>query len=141
MPQPHKSVLALDVGSKRIGVAVASLVARLPKALTVLNYEDPDLFIELNLIIKSSEAGNLVLGYPRGLDGQHTQQTEFVEVFAAKLQGVLDIPIHFQDEAVTSQRAKEELDAAGKPYSKGDIDSLAACYILEDWLNDNPEVK
>ncbi len=44
-----------------------------------------------------------------------------------------------QDEAVTSKHAEAELESRGKPYERGDIDALAATYILQDWLAENPE--
>ena len=44
-----------------------------------------------------------------------------------------------QDEALTSHHAEEELEARGKPYERGDIDALAATYIVQDWLDGHPE--
>jgi RNase H-fold protein (predicted Holliday junction resolvase) len=49
----------------------------------------------------------------------------------------LPLPISWQDEAVTSVRAEEELRARGKPYVREDIDALAATYILEDYLHEH----
>ena len=132
MPTP-RSVLALDVGERRVGLALASLQARLASPLTTL--ERGDNFIEdLQTIIDNEAVGNLVVGLPRGLSGQHTAQTAAVESFAAELRQQLDLPIAFQDEAVTSKQAEAELQARGKPYAAGDIDALAATYILEDYL-------
>ena len=75
-----------------------------------------------------------MVGLPRGLDGQRTAQTEEVEAFARGLGERFGLPVHMQDEAVTSKQAEAELEARGKPYGKGDIDALAATYILQDWL-------
>lgn len=129
----HKSVLGLDVGGKRVGVAIASLAARLPQPLAVL--ERGDKFMDaLNRIIADEDAGALIVGLPRGLDGQRTEQTKTVESFADELRERLGLPIHMQDEALTSKHAEAELEARGKPYARGDIDALAATYILRDWL-------
>jgi putative Holliday junction resolvase len=90
-------------------------------------------------IIKTESAGALVVGLPRGLDGQHTAQTDDSLAFAEKLKQHFSLPVHLQDEAVTSKQAEAELEARGKAYVKDDIDALAATYILEDWLSDNAE--
>jgi putative Holliday junction resolvase len=131
-----KSILALDVGDRRVGVAVTSLIARLPRPLITL--ERGDNFIEkLRVIINDESIDRLIVGLPRGLNGQTTAQTEAVETFVNDLKQQFDLPIYFQDEAVTSKKAEAELEARRKPYVPGDIDALAATYILEDYLADN----
>jgi putative Holliday junction resolvase len=135
MAQNPSSILALDVGGKRVGVAIASLVARLPRPLITL--ENNDTFIPaLTDIIEVEDVGAIVVGFPRGLQGQHTGQTAEIEAFTAKLRQLFAMPIRFQDEAVTSKHAEAELQSRGKDYERGDIDSLAATYILEDFLNE-----
>lgn len=138
MPAAAKSVLGLDVGGKRIGVAVASLAARLPRPLTTLAWNDA-FFAKLVDIMKAEDAAMLVVGLPRGMQGQRTAQTEMVETFVQELRRHCSLPIHLQDEALTSHKAKAELAARGKAYNKGDVDALAATYILEDWLAEHAE--
>ncbi|HYH36322.1 MAG TPA: Holliday junction resolvase RuvX [Candidatus Saccharimonadales bacterium] len=133
----HSSVLGLDVGSKRIGIAVASLAARLPRPLTTLEFNG-DFFAALDAIIKTEDVGTLVIGLPRNLEGSSTAQTEAVETFIERLQEHSGLPVHRQDEALTSRKAEAELEARGKPYKRGDIDALAATYILQDWLAEQP---
>src|SRR4051812_25118300 len=103
MPRPL-SVLALDVGEKRVGLAITSLVARLPRPLVTLERNE-SFFDALTEVIKAENVSALVLGWPRGLRGQRTAQTNYIEVFADQLRKHLDLPVHFQDEAVTSLRA------------------------------------
>lgn len=129
----NRSVLALDVGSKRVGLAVASMEARLPRPLTTL-LRGENFFKELKEVIRQEAVTDLIVGLPRGLDGQSTEQTAEIERFSAQLQAEIDLPVHFQDEAVTSKQAEDELQSRGKTYEKSDIDALAATYILEDWL-------
>lgn len=126
------NLLALDVGGARIGVAVASSIARIAHPLTTLNYSET-VVDEIGQIIKDEGVGILVVGLPRNLSGQETGQTASVQEFAKKLES-LGLPINFQDEAVTSAKAEAELQARGKPYTKADIDALAATYILDDFL-------
>jgi putative Holliday junction resolvase len=142
MQPTRNTVLALDVGTKRIGVAASDLQTRLPKPLTTINVvSDEETAAALQKLVTDQGATVLVIGLPRGLDGQETAQTQLVRDFAAGLQSVLPLPQHWQDEAVTSRQAEEELVRRGKPYKKGDIDALSATYILEDFLRDHPEVQ
>ncbi len=133
MPTTNNSVLALDVGSRRVGVAIGSFAARLPQPLTTL-INDENLVSELKRIIDTESVTDLVIGLPRGLQGQDTEQTIEIATFAKQLKQELNLTVHFQDEAVTSKQAESELQARGKTYDKSDIDALAATYILEDWF-------
>ncbi len=135
-----KSILGLDVGGKRVGVAVASLSARLPRPLTALE-RNAGFFDALDKIVKTESAETLVVGLPRGMEGQHTAQTAEAEAFARDLSGRFELPVHMQDEALTSKHAEAELEARGKPYTRGDVDALAATYILQDWLAEHQEAK
>lgn len=136
MPANHSSILALDVGTVRIGVAIADSVARLSRPLITLPATE-NFIAALQQIIDSEGVTTLVIGLPRGLDGQSTDQTRLVEAFVTSWQNIIGLPVSFQDEALSSARAKEELAARGKPYQKGDVDALAATFILDDYLVDN----
>ncbi|HJQ08976.1 MAG TPA: Holliday junction resolvase RuvX [Candidatus Saccharimonadales bacterium] len=133
------SILALDIGEKRVGVALTSMAARLPHPLTTMERSNR-IFKDIQELIDKHAAMALVVGLPRGLDGQHTAQTGAVEQFVTDLKQIVRIPVYWQDEAVTSRQAEAELLQRGKPYKKGDIDALSATYILEDFVRDNPEV-
>ncbi len=139
MPATSRSVLGLDVGTKRIGVAVATLAARLPRPLTTLRRDDT-FFSEVASIIQSEASEMVVVGFPRGLQGQTTAQTEATLAFVKQLRQYLTLPVHLQDEAVTSLNAEAELKGKGKPYGRHDIDALAATYILEDFLAEHKEL-
>ena len=130
--------MALDVGTKRIGVALASAAARIAHPLTTLAAGDTVL-AAVRQLIEKEHVQALCVGLPRGLDGQETQQTRDVRAFVDTLQQALDVPVYLQDEAVTSRQAEAELAVRGKPYAKGDIDALAATYILEDFLRGHTE--
>jgi putative Holliday junction resolvase len=75
------------------------------------------------------------------LSGQETDQTAAVRSFAAQLKATLQVPLYWQDEALTSKQANVELEAKGKPFAKGDVDALAACYILQDFLDTSTRAK
>lgn len=125
--------LALDVGRARIGVAAANSIARIAAPLPALT-NDEQLPGRLQALVADLQASVLVVGWPRGLNGQETEQTHYVADFVERIKPGLAIPIELQDEAATSIKAEAELKARGKVYEKGDIDSLSAVYILEDFL-------
>lgn len=126
-------VLALDVGEQRIGVAEANSIARIAHPLTTLKHTET-IVQDIVDLISHHDASKLVVGLPRGMQGQDTQQTQYVRDFVAQLQKMVTIPVFWQDEALTSRKAEEELQARKKPFAKGDIDALAATYILDDFL-------
>ncbi len=129
----NSSLIALDVGEKRVGVAIASLQVRLPRPLVTLSRDD-GLFGRLAGIIKDESVTDIIVGLPRGLDGQNTPQTSLTQVFADSLGERFNLPIHLQDEALTTKKAETELSKRRKSYTRGEVDALAATYILEDFL-------
>jgi putative Holliday junction resolvase len=128
------TLLALDYGGARVGVALASLAARLPQPLITLA-NDAQLIDTIKELAKREEAVAFVVGLPRNLSGEDTEQTRIVRQFVDQL-AHYGIPIYLQDEVGTSQQAEAELRARRKPFAKGDIDALAACLILENYLRE-----
>lgn len=128
-------VLALDIGEKRVGVAIAEPPVFLAHALPTL--ATTQLKEALPKLIKEREVSVVVIGRPRNQAGETTKQTKFAEELIASLHLGDAIKLVWQDESLTSVKAEEELEARGKPYEKADIDALAATYILEDYLKEN----
>ena len=133
----YNSIIALDVGERRIGVALASLQARLSAPFVTIDRKKTiDALKEIENIVKKHHVQTVVVGLPRGLEGQETDQTRLVRAFAVSLESILqDIPVELIDEAVTSAEAEARLQSRGKPYDKGDIDAEAAAIILQDYLS------
>lgn len=131
--QSNTTILALDVGGRRIGVARANTIAKLPEPLITL-INDQTIFNKLHQLFQDEQASAVVIGLPRGMKGQETEQTKLTREFAAKFKEHFSLPIYFQDEALTSQKAEQELFHSTKKQDKGMIDALAATYILEDFL-------
>lgn len=129
----NNTIIALDVGDQRIGIARASVRARLPSPLTTLAH-DPTIFDTINEVISEEQAVAVVVGLPRGMDGQETDQTKTVRLFSEQLKKHIKIPVYLQDEALTSKKAEQELATRKGQYDKAMIDALAATYILEDYL-------
>jgi len=130
-----QSLVCLDVGTKRIGVAVADTAVRIAVPFTTVEV-DGDEVEAIARIVDDQHASKIVIGYPRNQAGESTAQSAFVELFAEKL-SVLEVDIEFQDESLTSVLAEDQLAAHKKPYTKGDIDAQAAAIILQDYLEAN----
>jgi putative Holliday junction resolvase len=127
-----KTFLALDVGEKRIGVAVAGSDVQIAIPFETIEVDGNEITRIAQLVL-DQRADVVVVGYPRNQSGEATAQTVYVETFAAQLKDIAP-KLVFQDESLTSVLAEQRLQATGKPYQKGDIDALAAALILEDYL-------
>lgn len=135
MKSSEACVLALDVGSKRIGVARAMLGTYFPAPCTVLIHDDK-VFTEIAQLVVDESAVAIVVGLPRNLSGDDTPQTTTTREFIAQLTPAVSVPIYQQDEAGTSKKAEAELrQHKRQPRGPaGSVDALAATYILEDFL-------
>jgi putative holliday junction resolvase len=124
-------LLGLDVGDARIGVAVASSIARLPRPLKHLQHTT-NVFKDIQELVERESINHIVVGLPRNQSGQETAQSQKVRDFAEELEQRLKRPVYFADESLSSVRAEALKRALAQP----DIstDSLAACYILEEFL-------
>ena len=125
-----QEVLGLDVGSVRVGVARVNMIAKIPEALSYfLTKNDITSLRELNHLYQPNA---IVVGLPRNMQNEDTKQTEFVRQWMKSVLPIFkDLPFFWQDEAATSIEASELL---GPKADKKDIDSLAACIILKDFI-------
>jgi len=126
------SLVCLDVGEKRIGVAVADSSVRIAVAFDTIEVDGNELKAIAEIVIREG-ADTIIVGYPRNQQGETTAQTNYVENFAKGLEDIAD-NIIFQDESLTSVIAEQRLVSMKKPYTKGDIDAQAAAIILEDYM-------
>lgn len=126
-----RSLVCLDVGEKRIGVAVADTAIRIAVPLITVAVDGREIR-RIAEIVAREDAQTIVLGYPRNQQGEATAQTAYVEQFATQLTDMADIV--YQDESLTSVMAEDRLKQQGQPYEKGDIDAHAAAIILQDYL-------
>jgi putative holliday junction resolvase len=128
------SWLGLDIGKKRIGVAFAGNGLSIARAMPTL--ENNEIFWDhLQELVKEKTINQIVIGLPRSLNGEETDQTKYVRNFASLVKQKTSVNIVFQDEALSSKIAEESLQNAGKNPKSADVDSLAAMTILQDFLN------
>ena len=125
------TVLGFDFGSRRIGVALGAGQAVRP--LGVISGSDWQTPVR-ELVAKHAPE-KLVVGLPRGLDGQETAQTKSAQAFAAELADLTGLQVEMIDEAGTSGVAEDRLKAAGRRFDKAAIDAEAAAIIVQDYLD------
>ena len=133
-------VLALDLGSKRIGVAVsddAGTVAT-PIATLARHRDTARLHREIADLVHEWEAGLLLLGLPIALDGTIGPAASAVLAVRDELAAVVGVPVEVHDERLTTRLAEQALRSRGDLDSaarKQVIDQMAAAVILQDWLD------
>jgi putative pre-16S rRNA nuclease len=136
---PIPRYLGLDVGSKRIGVAVSDeLGLTAQPVMTLIRKRNPkdDLRSLARLCRKFGVAG-IVVGNPLHLSGELSAQAEKTQIFANELAMMAKLPLYLWDERLTSRQAHEILYAAGKSREehKAVVDQVAATLILQSFLD------
>jgi putative Holliday junction resolvase len=126
-----RNLLALDVGERRVGLALADTQVRIAVPYGYVERSDTTIQRIVEIMLDHS-VDIVVVGYPRNQSGEATKQTEAVEAFARELADVdIDAELVFQDESLTSVEAERRL---GRVKDKGDIDAEAASIILQDYM-------
>lgn len=129
-------LIALDVGTKRIGVAKADSKVRIAIPYSAVEVDGTE-FQKIASLARAWDIDSFVIGLPRNSQGQETEQSRYVRQFARDLKKVIpSAKICFQDESLTSVEAEKRLKGRKKGYKKGDIDSEAATIILQDFLEE-----
>jgi len=135
---PHRRILALDLGSRRIGLAVSDALGITAQGLPTLHRRNKreDLF-QLAKVIRQYDVAEVVLGNPLRMSGDAGDASSRSEDFAALLRERFQLPVHLIDERLTTAEAHRVLDAAEVPgvRRKEMIDSLAAVLILQQFLS------
>lgn len=126
-------VLCLDVGDARIGVARANTIAKLPEPLVTVIVDGTEIG-EIAKLLEEYRAEVLVVGMPRNMSGETTEQSEKVRAFSDRMAKSISQPIVFVDESVTTKRAEELLSQFAKRSSTADVDQMSAVVILEEYL-------
>lgn len=130
--------MALDLGEKRIGVAVSDPTRTIAKAYGVLGrksrLEDYQRYAN---IIAQQEVTLLVMGLPVPLSGVEGQRAAWVRNYTAELSQHIDVPIEYWDESFSTKQAEASLRARGKRGKKVKerVDAVAAAFILQDYLD------
>ncbi len=133
-----KRIVSLDIGTKRIGVAVSDALFLGATPIKVINRKtDSQALVEIKEICESYKTNRILIGIPYNMDGSLGFQAKNCLNFIKPLEK--DYEILYQDERLTSEKAESLLRAKGKKYTKdkGSVDIVAACVILNEYLEKN----
>lgn len=132
-----RRVLALDVGSRRIGVAVSDPLGITAQGLDTIQRQNKRKDWEaLGAVLKEYEVSEIVVGLPLRLSGAEGTQSEKMRVFADELHAQFGLPVHLWDERWTSTEANRLLRETNLSIEKRGkaVDRMAATLILQAWL-------
>lgn len=141
MPEPVKTVVALDFGLKRIGIASGDTLTRSAHPRTTVSNgpQGPD-WKAIDRVLADSRPARIAVGEPYNADGSASPLTETARRFAAELGLRSGLPVDLVDERHSSQDAEERLRgmrASGertRRVTREDVDAVAAAVILERWF-------
>ncbi|MCL4507125.1 MAG: Holliday junction resolvase RuvX [Chloroflexi bacterium] len=127
--------IGLDVGNRRIGVAVSDTLKVIARPLDVIDRKRQDALQSINQLVKSQLADEVIVGYPWNADGSAGSQARQVEAFVAQLRALLDVPIHLCDERYSTGEAIEILETRRRKDRVAHEDAIAAAVILQRYLD------
>jgi len=136
--------LGLDVGDKRIGVALSDPQGLLASPFTIISRRDETADIKaITDIVSQHQVEQIIVGLPRSMDGSLGQQAEKVKTFIQSLCRHTDVPVKFRDERLTTVSAKRLMRAVRTKKAKGKAqdDAIAAALILQGYLDETHEAR
>ena len=131
-------ILGIDHGSVRVGLALSDPLKIIAKPYKTITYKNGnDLFRQLNGIITDECVEHIVVGFPKGMGGQTTKQTEIVTLFVQQLKEEIDLSVSLEDERLSSVSAEKALilQNVKTGHNKGRIDETAAAIVLQQYLD------
>ncbi|HRP62617.1 MAG TPA: Holliday junction resolvase RuvX [Phycisphaerales bacterium] len=130
--------LAIDLGDKRTGFAVGDDFTRMAAPVGMVELPvGPRLIEAIAQVIRDHEPGAIVLGLPLNMDGTEGDAAKRVRMFGEQVAAATGLPIHVQDERLTSYAADQRMAQTGRTHKqkKQLRDALAAAEILRDFLD------
>jgi len=131
--------LGLDIGDRRIGVAISDPGGVLASPLTIINCKDDVADVKaIADIISQQKVKQVIVGLPRLMDGSLGKQAEKIKAFTRKLCSHIEVPVEFRDERLTTVSARRLMRATNtkKNNSKNRQDAVAAALILQGYLDE-----
>ena len=131
-------ILGIDYGERRVGLALSDPLKIFAKPLITIDRKVTQNYIdEIYKVINKHLVSEVVIGIPLNMKGKDSKQTIIVREFAKELESLISLPIQLLDERLSSKSAKQSLILQNKSPSKykDSIDSIAACLILQEFLD------
>jgi putative Holliday junction resolvase len=155
--QAARSILGIDYGRARIGLAIAEVDSALPRPLTTLKRVNRNEDMRrLRELVREHGAGQIVVGLPLRLDGTRGEMAEEATRFAARVRKQLNLPVTMVDERLTSWEAERLLEEQGGHFlraakaaqkrgkredTRASVDAVAAAVILKEYLEQQRATK
>jgi len=133
-----RRVIAIDLGARRIGVAVTDGLGLTAQPLATVQRRGGQRDLDaLAALVREHDAERVVLGLPLDTDGERGRAARSAEAFAARLRGAIAVPVELIDESFSTVEAEEVLLAAdlSRARRKQVVDRVAAAVILRRWLD------
>ncbi len=130
-------IMAIDYGDARTGVAVSDPTGLLAGYTTVIQSRKGEaVAAEIARIVWEQQVEELVMGFPRNMDGTEGPRAELYRAFASQVQETVGMPVRLWDERRTTVEAHAILHESGKRMKahKKNVDAVAASLILEGYL-------
>lgn len=131
-------VMALDLGSKRIGVAISDPTRTIAQSYGVVKRKSREEdFARYQQILAEQQVTLLVVGLPTTSEGEDSDTAVWIRDYIAEFSQQCDVPIQFWDESFTTVKAEESLRQRGKRGKKArqQVDAVAAAFILQSYLD------
>lgn len=130
-------IMAIDYGRRRVGLAITDPLKIIATALDTI--DESKVLDYIKGYCKNEEVESFVIGMPKTLDNNESENAKYVKIFSAKLSSIFPlIPINFVDERFTSSMALDAMIAGGMKKKdrrqKGNIDKISATIILQSFL-------
>jgi putative Holliday junction resolvase len=141
MSEPAR-VLGLDIGDRRVGIALSDGLRLTAQPLITMGRTSLKQELKnIARLIRKHNVGEIVAGNPLHMSGEASAQAAKAQAFAQALHEHFALPVHLQDERLSSAAAEELLDRMGHPRGperKAVLDQWSAVVILQDWLDTHP---
>lgn len=131
------AVAALDVGKRRIGIAVSSLDGLIVSALGTIDRRSVGHDIDsIRAGLAGRDVQRVIIGLPLNMDGTEGPQARYIRRFADQLREETGLIVEMYDERLTSFEARERMRGTVMRRARRwrEVDAVAACLILEGWL-------
>ena len=130
-------VLGLDLGQSRIGVAISDPERRLAVPFGTIRTGAPEDLKAIAAMVREQQVSAIVVGHPQSMSGRSGEAADHAEKFADALRGFLGLPVHLQDERLSTVQAERDLAARGLRgrERREVVDQTAAMVILQAYLD------
>lgn len=137
-PGPGRRIMALDLGEKRIGIALSDETHLIARSYAVIDRTSRKAdYEQIRSIVRQEDVGFLVVGLPLNFDDEEGALGRWIRDYTAELAGKLELEYTFWDETFTTKKASASMSARGTRAreQKEWIDAVAAAFILQDYLD------